>query len=107
LQGSDARNNQRISHETKENIMPYEIGRNIFIRTVTMALTGKLAAVGDKELVLTNAAWIADTGRYAQAVATGVFSEVEPYPATAKVIVGRGAVVDAVHVDWALPAAQK
>jgi len=85
---------------------PYEIGANYFIRSVTHHYTGRLVSVGDKELVLVNAAWIADDGRFMQAVASGEFNEVEPYPANQRVIVGRGAVLDAVVIPK-LPVSQK
>lgn len=84
----------------------YKVGRNYFIRTVTMALTGKLVAVTKQELVLENAAWIADTGRFANFLISGVASKVEPFP-DGQVVVGRGAVIDAVIVGWPLPRKQK
>src|SRR3990167_3501968 len=74
----------------------WRIGANYLIRTVTMIDTGRLVAVTEHELVLEDAAWIADTGRFAQAVEKAEFGEVEPFPA-GRVIVGRGAVVDAVE----------
>lgn len=85
---------------------PYEIGSNYFIRTVTHHYTGRLVAVYQHELVLVDAAWIADDGRFADAMATGSFSEVEPYPA-GKLIIGRGAVLDAFVITFALPRDQK
>ena len=75
-----------------ENTGPYEIGQNYFVRTVTYHYTGKLETVTDKEIVLSGAAWIADSGRWAEALRTGKLSEVEPYPD--KVIVNRSAIVD-------------
>ena len=42
---------------------PYNIGANYFIRTVTHHHTGKLVQVTSQELVLVDAAWIADDGR--------------------------------------------
>lgn len=86
---------------------PYEIGRNILIQTVTKILTGRLETVTTGELVITSAAWIADTGRYTNAVATGIFSEVEVYPKDAKVIVNRASIIDAMHANWELPSSQK
>jgi hypothetical protein len=84
----------------------WEVGKNYLIRTVTMINTGKLVAVTDQELVLEDAAWIADTGRFADALKdTKKFSEVEPFP-DGKVIVGRGAIVDAVKITF-LPREQK
>ena len=85
---------------------PYEIGANYLVRTVTMTYTGKLVDVGQHELVLEDAAWIADSGRWAQAVEKGTFSEVEPYPDGRRVIVGRGALVDAVVINYPLPRKQ-
>ena len=86
---------------------PFVIGKNYLVRTVTMIYTGKLVAVGEKELVLTRAAWIPETERWADTVAKGIFKEIEPYPDNAKVIIGRGAILDAVMVSWALPREQK
>ena len=85
---------------------PYDVGANYLIRTVTMTLTGRVVSVGPQEIVLTDAAWIADTGRYAQAVVSGEFSEVEPYPDGQAVIVGRASVIDATQIT-SLPRSQK
>lgn len=73
---------------------PYHIGKNYFIRTVTMIQVGKLIRVTPQELVLEDAIWVADTGRFTQALENGDLDEVETFPA-GEVIVGRGAVVDA------------
>ncbi len=81
------------------------VGKNYLIRTVTMIDTGRLVKVTEHELVLEDAAWIADTGRFAQAVEKAEFGEIEPFP-SGQVIVGRGAVVDAVQIA-ALPRTQK
>ena len=91
--------------EDKES-HPYEIGKNYFIRTVTHYYTGRLDAVFNQELVITDAAWIADTGRYADALKTGNFSEVEPYP-DGRVVIGRGAILDAAQLATTLPRSQK
>lgn len=87
---------------------PYEIGENYFIRTVTNYLTGKLVFVGPQELVLEDAAWIPDTGRFHNMLKNGVDSieEVEPFP-SGKHIVGRGAIVDMCIWSHPLPREQK
>ena len=85
---------------------PYCIGGNYLLRTVTHIVTGKIESVGPLEIVVSSAAWIADTGRYANAVATGSFSEVEPYPDGKLVIVGRTTIVDACEIPN-LPRDQK
>jgi len=84
---------------------PWEIGKNYLIRTVTMIDAGKLVAVTDQELVLEDASWIADTGRFSDALAKLDFNEVEPFPA-GRVIIGRGSVIDAVTIN-AIPRVQK
>lgn len=84
---------------------PYQIGKNYFIRTVTNYYTGKLVWVGDKEIVLDTASWVADTGRFMQAVLTGTLKEVEPMGDG--VVIGRGAIIDAIVITWELPTEQK
>ena len=87
---------------------PYTIGCPYFIRTVTHYHIGILGAVHDKELVLTRAAWIADTGRFADAIKSGEFDEVEPFPEDRRVIINRSAIIDAVAMPGlALPLSQK
>lgn len=81
--------NPNLSH-------PYKIGTAYLIRGVTHYYTGRLICVTDQELVLEEAAWIADTGRYNEAIKTGKLNEVEPIIGPA--IIGRGALVDA--VEW-------
>jgi hypothetical protein len=84
---------------------PWRVGSIYLIRTVTMIQTGRLKRVTAQELVLEDAAWIADTGRFAGALVSGDFGEVEPFP-TGDVIVGRGSVIDAVIIPSA-PRSQK
>lgn len=101
----------KILEEKKSKVVckdgVWEIGKNYFIRTVTMSLTGKLVFVGDKEIVLEDAAWIADTGRFANALKKGVFDEVEPFPKNRRVGIGRGSIVDFVEWEHRLPCEQK
>lgn len=85
---------------------PWIVGRNYLIRTVTMINTGRLVEIHDQELVLEHAAWIADTGRFTDNLVSCEFNEVEPFPEGRRVIVGRGAVIDAVEINT-LPRTQK
>lgn len=90
-----------------DDLQPYEVGKNYLIRTVTMIQTGRVVEVGRQEIVLEDAAWIADTGRFSVMLEdTSKANEVEPYPDGRRVVVGRGAVIDAVQIDD-LPRAQK
>jgi len=83
----------------------FEVGKAYLIRTVTMHYTGRVVAVTDSDVVLEEAAWIADTGRFADSLESGEFSEIEPYPA--RVAVCRGAMVDFCEWKHSLPRVQK
>ncbi len=72
---------------------PYTIGSKVLIRTVTFYFTGKITAVYPSEIVLTDAAWIADTGKFEKALSTGSLENVEPIPQD-PCIVGRNAIID-------------
>ena len=74
----------------------WEIGKNYLIRTVTMIQLGKLKRITDKELVLSDACWVADTGRFNEALSEGTLNEVEMFQRD--VIIFRGAGVDA--TEW-------
>jgi len=82
-----------ITKPQAESTSPFKIGESYLIRTVTMTQIGRLESVGEHELVLSSAAWIADTGRFYDALKTGKLNEIEPFPND--VIVGRGSIVDA------------
>lgn len=56
------------------------IGKNVFVRTVTGYYTGMFMGTQDGFAKLCDAAWVASTGRWANALATGELEEVEPYP---------------------------
>lgn len=70
------------------------VGQLYFIRTVTMYYVGELVSVDEHEVVLRDAAWVADTGRFNEALRTGRVSECEPFP-DGICGIGRGAIVDA------------
>ena len=89
------------------NTGPWEVNKKYFIQTITMSYTGCLVAVNDKELVLKDVAWIADTGRFTEAMDKGTFNEVEPLPSGRNVAIGRGAIVMGMQVTFDLPKTQK
>lgn len=84
---------------------PWQVGLTYAIRTVTMIQVGRLAKVTERELVLDDASWIADTGRFHDFLKSGSVKEVEPF--VLPVIVGRGAIVDATEWKHNLPNTQK
>ncbi len=75
---------------------PWEIGEAYFIQTVTHYYLGKLVDVKETELVITNASWVASTGRFNQFMSGSNPSENEPYPQSSLIIIGRGALISAV-----------
>ena len=83
---------------------PFDIGGAYFIRTVTYHLTGRVTTISGGFLVLEDAAWIADSGRFTQALQNGTLSEVEP---VGKAIVNLQAITDAFEWKHALPTTQK
>lgn len=64
--------------EYKKLDVPFKVGGCYFIRTVTYFATGRVKAIVGNFLVLDDAAWIADTGRFREAIMKGILNEVEP-----------------------------
>jgi hypothetical protein len=91
-----------------KKIYPFKIGNKYLLRTVSYFAVGEIYAIQGDFLVLCNASWVADTGRFSEAIANGTLSEVEYLGKAAggaiRVYVNMGAIVDA--FDWAhdLPA---
>ena len=81
------------------------VGKVYFIRTVTMHLIGILKAINEKEMLLDTAVWVADSGRFYDALKTGKLNEVEPF--VNQVIVNRSSVVDATVWQHPVPTEQK
>jgi hypothetical protein len=83
----------------------FEVGESYFIKTVTDYVTGRIVWITDTDILLENVAWIADTGRFATALKTGIFNEVEPY--LNPVIISRGGIIAATIWTHPLPIEQK
>ena len=83
----------------------FVIGEKYFIRTATYHSIGRLIAIYPNELMLEDAAWIADSGRFHDALKTGTLSEVEPF--VSDLIVSRGGIIDATVWAHDLPLEQK
>lgn len=83
----------------------FEVGEAYLIRTVTMTQIGIIKRVVGNFIELAEASWVADTGRFYDALAKGSLNEVEPMPQGC--IVHLGAIVDASPWVHALPTKQK
>lgn len=57
-----------------------EVGQTVIIRGIPFYYIGRITYVDDKRLVLENACWLADSGRWSEALQTGDINECEKYP---------------------------
>jgi hypothetical protein len=80
---------------------PIRVGTKVLIRTVTFHALGKIEAIGEREILLSSASWLANDGvLHGELLAKGEFnsnSEIEPIPGI--YAIGRGAIVDV--CEWA------
>ena len=72
--------------------LPFGVGDAILIRTVTMIQVGRVRTIAPDFIVLDDAGWVADTGRFSAALTSGALNEFERAPSW--IMVGRGAIVD-------------
>lgn len=85
--------------------VPFQIGKKYYIRTVTYHATGKVKRIKGGFLVLTDAAWIADSGRFREAITDGVLNEVEPVDC--EMYLNIASITDAFEWKHKLPRTQK
>ncbi len=55
----------------------FSVGEKLFLRTVTYHLLGEIAVIEKNWVKLKNASWIADSGRFHNALENGTLNEVE------------------------------
>lgn len=89
---------------TEINSLADMVGKKFFFRTVTYHLTGKVKKVIGSILELEDAAWIADSGRFSDALKTGKLSEVEPCGAA---FINTSSITDFFPWNHKLPTEQK
>lgn len=80
------------------------IGEKWFIRTVTYHLVGKITKRIGHFIEMKGASWVADSGRFMNAIKEGVLSEVEP---VGRMMVNLDAIVDLFPWNHKLPKDQK
>lgn len=80
------------------------VGKQFFFRTVTYHMVGKVVKLLGKFVQLEQASWIADSGRFMQAVKTGSFNEIEP---VGTCWVNLDSVTDFFPAKYKLPTEQK
>lgn len=87
-----------------EKVQAFEIGKAYFFRTVTFYLTGRITGRDGQFLLLEDAAWVADSGRFMQAIKDGKLNEVEP---VGDAIINLDSITDAFPWKHNLPKDQK
>ena len=83
----------------------FVIGEQVFIRTVTYHTIGRIVGIKGDFLVLDEATWVAESGRFTQTIEEGALNEIEPVPGLVRVNVH--SIVDVFVWAHALPRQQK
>lgn len=81
------------------------VGKNVFIRTVTMYYVGRVQSFENGLIELRRASWVAETGRWSGSLQTGKLREVEPYPEGLPCFVSPRSVVEILEWKHPLPTA--
>lgn len=81
------------------------LGKHYFIRTFSYHYIGKLVAINENNLILEDASWVADSGRFGEALATGTLDETEKY--VNDVVLFRNSLLDATEWEHELPKSSK
>ena len=61
----------------EKNDHPFKVGESYFFRTVTYHFVGTIKEIVGKWIILKDASWVADSGRFNVALEKGELSEVE------------------------------
>lgn len=82
----------------------FNVGDKLFIRTVTYHIVGEVTSREGDWLALKDAAWVADSGLFSDALAKGTLNEVEP---VGEAFVNLGSATDVFPWSHELPLVQK
>lgn len=86
--------------------LPFEVGKSYLLRTITLVNVGRVTKIVGKYLVMEDASWIADTGRFFECLRkSDVFIEVEPF--THPLFVNTDSIIDATLWPYQLPTQPK
>lgn len=101
---------EKIKEESGKNIISdfdsyaYFVGKKWYIRTVTYHSVGKIVKIVGNLFMMESASWVADSGRFMQAIKNGVLSEVEP---VGKMFLAINSIIDIFPWTHDLPKDQK
>ena len=84
---------------------PFEVGKQYLFRTIGYHWLGRVQSVRGRFLILEDASWVADTGRYSEALAgkIGELSSSELEPSPRPVILNMDHVTDSVEYPFQIP----
>lgn len=89
----------------EESMEMLRVGKDVFVRTVTYHYIGRIKEINEHSIVLSDASWIPQSGRWSTTLSTGELKECEPY--VDDVYLNRQAVVDITAWRFALPTKAK
>ena len=97
---------EQLGIDSFREINSYEdlVGESFFFRTVTYHMVGKVKKMVGRFAYLTDASWIADSGRFMGAIKDGTLNEVEP---VGPAFINLDTVVDFFPWKHSLPNSQK
>ncbi len=90
----------QFNTDPTEALTPFVVGNNYFFRLATYHCIGNIVSIVGKFIVLKDACWVADSGRFMQALQKGNLSEVEP---TGDMVINIDFIADAFPWKHALP----
>ena len=96
----------QLTAEEQKEVNTYEdlIGSKWFFRTVTYHMVGEVKKIVGRFAFMKNASWVADSGRFMNAIKDGTLSEVEP---VGDAFINLDTVVDFFPFKHKLPTEQK
>jgi len=87
-----------FSSDSSEKTGDICIGDVIFIRAITFHYVGRVTRVSENFVHLEEASWVADSGRFGEALSLGTLNDVEPM---GKCMISLNAIVDV--AEWRHP----
>lgn len=99
---------EALNGSVKSSDIPFEVGEAYFFRTVTYHTLGKVKKIVGNFLVLEEASWVADSGRFNEFINEGKVyesssSEIEPLEVNP--VISLSSIVDA--FPWKFPMPRK
>jgi len=72
--------NNKFENNNSDNNVPFELGQKYFIRTATYHCIGEVEKITGNFIEFKEGtfAWVADSGRFMQAINNGILDEAEP-----------------------------